>query len=580
MSPTSLRLLKAVCISGAATLVLGACNTGSTPATTAQTLRFPLLGDFATLDPGIADAETDSEINQNMFNGLVRFDNNLNIVPDIASAMPVVSADGLTYTFTLRHDVTFSNGDKVTSKDFLYSWNRAAALQISSYSSTFSPVVGYSKVSANKVGGNALEALLEAKDPAVWLSGLSAPDDYTVKVQLSHPAGWWLSALSVEGATGMVVDQNEVKKNFNNWWSDPATAIGTGAYKMTSRVPKATLDFAAVPNWWGSPTPQVTKIHIDIIPDASTAIAKYEQGGYDLYGFGGYSGAPVADVLRIQGTPNEKDQLLIHAKVRTSWIDFNMVHSASRPATGPFLLSGGKTAHDLRLAFVLAIDKVQLASIVCKNILCQPATGGLIAKGLTGYMGDGLDPLGKFDPVMAKQLLKSADPTGKLTQGMTYYYDSDNNPLFITSAPVIQEMWQTNLGVHVEIKAETHAQLIPDRQAGKLVLVRGGWQADYNNPQDWFDGNWGKLAGCPTSCNSGTGYDTAAYDALAAQADTEPIAQATADYAKLNQMLIDDVAYIPLFYHAGTFLIKPYVKGAGTNNFFDYWWNQYSVTPH
>src|SRR5712692_7070771 len=155
MTPTLFRFLKVVCIGGAASLVLGACN-GGTSTSTAQTLRFPLLGDFATLDPGIADAETDSEINQNMFNGLVRFDNDLNIVPDIASAMPVVSSDGLTYTFTLRHDVTFSNGDKVTSKDFLYSWNRAAALQISSYSSTFSPVVGYDKVSANKVGGSAL----------------------------------------------------------------------------------------------------------------------------------------------------------------------------------------------------------------------------------------------------------------------------------------------------------------------------------------------------------------------------------------------------------------------------------------
>src|SRR4029077_11233450 len=179
MTPASLRFLKAMCVVAAGSMVMAAC--GNNPTTTStklaadQTLKFPLLGDFATLDPGIADAETDTEINQNMFNGLVRFDNNLTIVPDIAAKMPDVSSDGLTYTFTLRKDVTFSNGDKVTSADVLYSWNRAAALQVSSYSGSFTPVIGFDKVSANTVGGSALEALLEKKDPSVWMSGLSAP---------------------------------------------------------------------------------------------------------------------------------------------------------------------------------------------------------------------------------------------------------------------------------------------------------------------------------------------------------------------------------------------------------------------
>src|SRR5713226_10517126 len=138
MTPASFRILKAMCVAAAGCMVLAACGNNPTTSTNLaadQTLKFPILDDFGTLDPAIADAETDQEIQQNMFNGVVKFDNNLNVVPDIASKMPVVSADGLTYTFTLRQDVTFSNGDKVTSKDFLYSWNRAAALQISSYSS-------------------------------------------------------------------------------------------------------------------------------------------------------------------------------------------------------------------------------------------------------------------------------------------------------------------------------------------------------------------------------------------------------------------------------------------------------------
>src|ERR1700736_5382327 len=186
MTPTSLRYLKALCVGALGTLVLVACGGNNTSTGTGlasdQTLKFPILGDFGTLDPGQLTVETDSEIAQNVFNGLTKFDNNLNVVPDIASAMPTVSADGLTYTFKLRQDVTFSNGDKVTSKDVLYSWNRAASMSGAygtSYGTNLSAIVGYSTASKNAKVGAALEKLLEANGPAVVMSGLTAPDTYT-----------------------------------------------------------------------------------------------------------------------------------------------------------------------------------------------------------------------------------------------------------------------------------------------------------------------------------------------------------------------------------------------------------------
>jgi len=582
MTPVLSRM-KALGVFSMASLALMACGGPGGPTSTNlasnQTFKFPILDDIGTLDPGTSDAETDSELNQNMFNGLVKFDNSLNIIPDIAEKMPTISSDGLTYTFTLRKDVTFSNGDKVTSKDVLFSWNRAAALQVSSYSGTFAPVVGYDKVSANKVGGAALEALLEKNDPSVTMTGLTAPDSSTVKAQLTSPAGWWLSALAVEGATGMVVDEKVVKTDPDNWWAKPETAIGTGAYKMTARTPKASLDFEAVPNWWGTPKPTVTKVHLDVLADAATAITKYEQGGYDLFGFGGYSqGASVADVRRIQGTANEKDQLKLQPKVRSTWVTFNLVADSVRQAKGPFTLDQGQAAHDLRLAFALAVDKKKLAEVVCQNIICTPMTGGLITKGLTGYLGDNSDPLAKFDPAKAKQLLQSGDPTGTKTKGLTYFYDPEQ-PLFRDSAPFLQDQWQTNLGVHVDLQKVSHRPFIKARLSGSYVLARDGWQADYNHPQDWFDGLYGKTPGCPdSSCTSG--YDTKEFDDLIAKANALPLDQALPLYKKAQQMLQDIVAYIPLAYSVGTFLIKPYMKGAGTNNVFDYWWNQYQVLQH
>jgi oligopeptide transport system substrate-binding protein len=567
---------------GVASLALVACGggggtTGKSLASN-QTLSFPILSDFGTLDPAIADAETDTEISQNMFDGLVKFDENLNIVPDLATAVPTADSTGLNYTFTLRHDVKFSNGDAFTSKDVLYSWNRAAAMQ-GAYATNLSPIDGYGTVSTNTASGAALETLLEKNDPSVTMTGLTAPDPYTVKVKLATPAGWWMTAIALGGSTGWIVDQNAVKQDFDNWWTNPATAIGTGPYKMTSRVPKQSVDFAAVPNWWGSPKPTVTTVHLDVsVNDASTAITKYEQGGYDAVGYGGYSSLPVADILRIQGTSNEKAQLLLQPKVRTTWVSFNMVHDAKRQAGGPFLLADGQAAHDLRLAFALAVDKTKLVSVVCQNVACVPATGGLIPPTLIGYMGANQDPLAKFDATKAKQLLQSADPSGSKTKGLTFTYDPENG-LNKPTAEFLQSQWHDNLGVDVAIAPVSHSQFIKGRLKGQYVLSRDGWQADYNHPQDWFDNLWGNVVGCPdSSCT--TGYDTKAYDTLLAKADAEAMPAALTDYKSLNQMLIDDVVYIPLFYSVGSFLTKPYVKGFGTNAFFDHYWNEIQILSH
>jgi oligopeptide transport system substrate-binding protein len=226
----------------------------------------------------------------------------------------------------------------------------------------------------------------------------------------------------------------------------------------------------------------------------------------------------------------------------------------------------------------MAIDRTKLVQDVCGGVSCTEATGGLIPRGLLGFLGDGADPLAAFDPVKARSLQASADPLGVKSKGLVYAYDPEN-PLNEPVAKFLQAQWLANLGVTVQLQTAPHSRFISERLSGAYVLSRDGWAADYNHPQDWFDNLWGAVAGCPdTTCTSG--YDTKAYDQLLAKADAEPVPAAIADYKSLNRQLIDDVAYVPLFYTVDAFVFKPYLLGAGANNLYDYAWDQVQLEAH
>src|SRR5579864_637410 len=431
-----------------------------------QTLRFPIQGDIATLDPAMLDTEPEAQIGHNLFDGLLNVDANMNVVPDIAATLPKVSGDGLAYTFTLRNDVAFSNGDHVTAQDVAYSWNRAAAMQ-GPYVTNLSAIAGYDKVSTNQAAGAALETLLEKKDPTVTMSGLVVNNDTTLVVTLSTAAGWFEPAIAQPGSVASVVDQKVVKNDFDNWWNKPETLIGTGAFRLSQHTANQSFDFAAVPSWWGRPRPTLSAVHIDITPDPEAALRNYQQATDDVFGYGGY-GPAVPDVVKMQASASQKGQVYINMRNKTYWATFNLVADAARPAGGPFTLDQGTAAHDLREAFTLSIDRTALARQLCGNVICIPATGGIIPKGLVGYLGDGADPLAAYDPVKARSLLLSADPNGSKTKGLVYTYDSAN-PFNDPTAKFLQSQWQANLGVSVALNP------IPSRTTFVTERLRGAY---------------------------------------------------------------------------------------------------------
>jgi oligopeptide transport system substrate-binding protein len=376
----------------------------------------------------------------------------------------------------------------------------------------------------------------------------------------------------------MIVDPKVVARDPSGWWTKPSTLVGTGSYRMIARSPGQSADFAATPAWWGAPKPAVARVHVGILADARDREAAYEEGEYDINGYGGFSNLDLQDILRIRRTQSLDKQLFLRPGGRTYWVSFNLTTDPHRKAGGPFVDASGAAAKALRQAFDLAIDKKKLAAAVCRDVLCTPATGGIIAQGLKGYLGDNADPLARFDATRARQLLKGADPGGTKTKSLVYVYDPEdqvNQP----TAQNLREQWRTNLGVDVQIQPEPHDRFVVDRLDGSLVLSRDGWTADYDHPGDWFDNKFGGLAGCPDA-NCTSGYTSPQFDRLALQADAQPTDKALPIYQQMSKMLSDEVAYIPLYHTTDAFMVQPYVRGAGSNDLLDYRWDGIRLLPH
>ena len=512
-----------------------------------QTLSFPIAQDVADLDPAQMSSPGDIDVFRNVFSGLYRFDATLREVPDIAVGQPGISADGLTYTFHLRHDARFSNGDPITVDDFIYSWNRAAAKQ-GEYAGLFGLVAGYDAVAAGRAG---------------QLSGLARVDDYTFTSTLTRPAGYWTTLVGLWPF--WVVDRKVIASAGEDTWSiKPETLIGSGPFRMTARTSGQSLDFEPVAAWYGGKTGALTHVHVDVLSSLDAQVAKYESGAYSLIGYARQGLSP-AVAVRYQSDAKLTSRLTLVPAGITYWVGFNF-------KTGPF--AGVEPGRAGRHAFSIAIDRAALAIAVCSGGTSgAPATGGLISKGLQGYLGDGADANTKFDAAAAKAEYLAWDPNGAKVKGLTYTYDT--NPFNKAVCTNLAAQWKQNLGVTVACVEVDRKNYFDKRNGCAYAAFRQSWSADYDHPQDWFDYLFVTGASSSGSCYSNPGLDSAI-----ATADAKPPAQGLAGYKTAGHLLVENVAFGALVYGLQQYLVQPYVKGAGGNALYDFDWTGARILKH
>ncbi|MSQ15023.1 MAG: peptide ABC transporter substrate-binding protein [Dehalococcoidia bacterium] len=473
-----------------------------------------ILGsDPPTLDPALSGDTESATYVVEIFGGLLTLNSDLQIVPDLAVAMPEVSSDGKTYTFKLKDNAKFHDGRKVIAQDFKYSIERAADPKTqSTLADTYlGDIVGVK----DKLGGKANE-----------VRGVTVVDDRTIKIEIDQRKSYFLAKLTYP--TAFVVDKANVESSKS--WTDKPN--GTGAFKLAKWQIGEKIVLERNSGFHLEPA-KLTRVNF--ILAGGSAMTMYENKEIDV------TGVSINDIDRVRDPANSLNKELIESPdLSVGYIGFNN----TKP---PF------DDIKVRQAFNYAADKDKIIQVLYKGLV-QKANGPL-PPGIPGY-NTSLKPI-PFDPEKAKQLLKESKyggPSGLPTITLSIPGSTATPPPF---SEVLREQWKTNLGIAIKIQQIEWATFLEDVKKGSYQMFQEGWIADYPDPEDFLD-----ILFHSKSNNNNGRYSNPQVDRLLEQARVEEnIDKRLKSYQEIEQTIVNEAPWLPLWYGKSYILVKPHVKG-------------------
>lgn len=510
--------------------LLAACARRETPVdlgNRTQALHQNIGAEPQDLDPHLMQTNAHFNVLLALYEGLTGYDpQDLHPVPGVAERWDV-SPDGLVYTFHLRADAQWSNGDPVTARDFEFSVRRILSPRLGSpYAHYFDIVRGAEDFHAGR-----LRDFTEV--------GVRALDDRTLRVELRQPAPYLLFLLG--GFAWMPVHRATVESRgaFDtpySGWTRPGLLVGNGPFVLGEWRNGDEIVVRKNPRYWGARGVRLREIHFHLIENADTEERAFRSGLLHLTEF-----VPASKLATYAETAPE--QLQVASFFSTYLYEFNLTRP---PFNDPLV----------RRAFSLALDRAQLAASQPQQRL-RPATG-LVPPGTDDYRFAGPHAL-RFDPAEARRLLAEAGyPEGRGFPAVELHFDtSARHQLF---AEVLQQMWQRNLGVRVNLVNAEGRVFHAERVARKYALARGGWVGDYLDPHAFLSVH---LTGGGQNV---AGYANPEFDQLvrAALDQLDRPARHALDQ-QAEDLLMRDLPILPLFHYTSTHLVSPAVRGRYPN---------------
>lgn len=472
----------------------------------------------ATLDPNLAESNVEFYIFNDLFEGLLRVGKNGEVIPALATKW---ETKGTVWTFHLRPEAKWSNGDPVTADDFVFSWRRLTDPK------TASP---YGSYLASAYVLNAAEINAGGKPPSEL--GVKALDAHTLQVTLAEPNSYLLKQLvhfPVLPVNRKVVEQ------YGKNWTQPQNFVGNGAFKLAQWVVNEKVVLERNTQYWDNAHTVLNKV--TFLPlQGFPEVARFRAGEIEL----GYSAPPE---LYQQLKKNLGDeQLVTYPLLSTSYFAFNN----RQP---PF--------NDVRVrqALNLALDKQVIAGKVL-GYGQQPAwtftpTG---AGGFTLQAGVAAGWSQEQRIAQAKKLLAEAGFNAQHPLRFTLLYSNDATIKKIVIAA--SAMWKKNLGAEVTLQNQERKVVLDNINNGQYSAAFSRWLADYNDPSTFLN------VFRSTSSENSAKYANEHYDRLLHQATAaqspEQVQQA---FQQAEDVLAVDTPVAPVYYEANATLVKPYVKG-------------------
>lgn len=504
-----------------------------------------------TLDPALNSAIDGANTIITVFEPLLLINENNEVIGGQAESWEA-SEDGLTWTFTMRDGLKWSDGTDLNAKDFEYSFKRMVDPNTAApYAETclgmidgFEEAAGFPDADGNPTVDPNPEAL----------NVKASEDGKTLTIVLSYPCSYFDKMAAF--ATMSPVQQATVEANGDSWCTSPDTFVSNGPYMITDWTPSERIVLTKNPNYvggWDSSKIVSDTITLLLLEDSSASFAAYNSGEAQLI-----KDVPTDEIPSLTKAEDGGD-FYVDTILGTYYVSLNLQRDAFKDAK-------------VRKALSLAIDRDYVANTIMQGT--YTTADSIVGPGIvdeSGYFHDnGNAPYISADYeanlAEAKKLLEEAGyPNGEGYP--TIEYSTNDSGYHVPLAEYLQQAWG-DLGITLTINKMEWSSFTPARRAGEYDVARNGWVMDYNDPSNMLD------LFCSGNGNNDGKYSNPDFDAAIDASKVADSAEHFAQLHKAEDILMEDTGCLPIAYYNDYWLQSPSLKGTWHSPY-GYWYLQY-----
>jgi len=489
-----------------------------------QTFTYSLLDEFTTADPQMVEDVSGSYFVRDLFEGLMNQDADGNLIPGVATGYTTNEAKDV-YTFTLRNNARWSDGNPVTAHDFVYAWRRLADPATASPYSWFADIMALENVGAVMSGESPPEAL-----------GIRALDNHTLEVRLTASLPYF-AAMTTHAST--FPSPQWTVRTFGDGWTKPGNLVGNGAYVLTEHIPNETATRERNSLYWNNDATIIDKVVTLVINDENTDFTRWEAGETDK------GAVPSGQYPRLKA--EYPDEAISFPRLCTYYMTFNLSPS------GPEAFKDVRVRQALSYALDRSVvtDKVLQGGQIQAFTFTPGATAGFeVPEVAFGQMSQ------DQRNINAKLLMAAAGYGPDNPLKFEYMYNTSEGHKKIAIAA--QQMWKETLGAEATLANQEWKTFLKTRGGQNFDIARGGWCGDYNEASTFLD-----LMTTPSGYNDGK-FSNAEVDELMTSART--MSDATSNYTRVEEIMANEMPIIPVYHYTGVFMLRNNLKGWPFNN--------------